>query len=87
MKNNRAAMRHLAEVAFIEEIQHDFFESLTSEDALRDAEADLANFLAMVMQRENSQPGEALAIFRTERRLTRKRARVSPTWLSLPIPT
>ena len=70
MKDSRAALRHLAEVAFIEEIQHDFFESLTSEDELRDVEADLANFLAMVEQRENSQPGEALAIFRAERRLT-----------------
>jgi len=63
-------MRHLAEVAFIEEIQHDFFESLTTEDELRDAEADLTKFLAMVEQRENGQPGEALAIFRAERRLT-----------------
>lgn len=70
MKNSRPAMRHLAEVAFIEEIQHDFFESLTTEDELREAEADLTKFLAMVEQRENGQPGEALAIFRAERRLT-----------------
>lgn len=63
-------MRHLAEVAFIEEIQDDFFESLTTEEEVRDVEADLTDFLAMVEQRENSQPGEALAIFRTERRLT-----------------
>ena len=70
MKNKRAARRHLAEVAFIEEIHHDFFESLTTEDELHDAEAELTKLLAMVEQRENSQPGEALAIFRTERRLT-----------------
>ena len=70
MKRSRAAMRHLAEVAFIDEIQRDFFESLPDEESVDEVEAELADFQKGVTERENSQPGEALAIFRQERRLT-----------------
>lgn len=70
VKKSRAAMRHLAEVAFIDDIKDDFFESLRTKEEVDEAEANLADFLIKVSQRENNEPGEALAIFRAERRLT-----------------